>query len=277
MVVSLASERRHRRVSAAPPLYPDRFDEFLAVKAAQGRAALTLADYRKHVGAFFHAHPEAVPADELRPAVLAYFQKRSELAPATSNLDLVYLRAFCRWLVAEGHLDADPTRDLHKRRDEGRARALDEDLLTRLLALPDLRTYAGVGDRALLLTLDTGIRPSETLSLRPADVDLAWRTLTVPLAAAKTRRARVLPLSPATVAALRHLSAVRSEGWGADVPLFASETGGRLFGLRERLDRYGRALGVRVRPYDLRHSFALLFVRQGGTPSPCNASLGTPT
>jgi hypothetical protein len=116
----------------------------------------------------------------------------------------------------------------------------------------------------LLLTLDTGIRPSEVLSLRPADVDLATRTLTVGAEVAKTRRTRTLPLSPTTVAALRHLLAARPGAWGADVPLFASETGGRLFGLRERPERYGRVLGVRGRPYDLRHSFALLYLRQGG-------------
>jgi site-specific recombinase XerD len=32
----------------------------------------------------------------------------------------------------------------------------------------------------------------------------------------------------------------------------------------QRLDRYSRALGVPVRPYDLRHAFALRYLRGGG-------------
>lgn len=279
--MSVAVPRRAPRTRdtarAELSLWPTLADEFFVVKAAQGRATRTLADYRKHLAAFFRAHPDATRAEELRPALLAWFQERAALAPATYNLDFEYLRAFVRWLLDERHLTEDPMRGLHKRRDEGRARALDEGLLTWLLALPDTRSYAGLRDRAvLLLTLDTGIRPSEALGLHPADVDFATRTVLVPAEVAKARRPRTLPLSPATLAALRRLLAARPTWFAADATLFASETGAHLHPntWNDRIRGYARRLGADFTPYDLRHSFALLYLRQGGNALALQRLLG---
>jgi integrase/recombinase XerC len=277
--MSAAGTRRapHTKETVHAALWPTLAEEFLSVKAAQGRAARTLADYREHLAAFVRAHPEAARAEELRPALLAYVQERATLAPATYNLDFEYLRAFVRWLLDERHLREDPMRGLHKRRDEGRARALDEGLLGRLLALPDTRSYVGLRDRAmLLLTLDTGIRPGEALGLVPTDVDFATRTVLVPAGEAKTRRPRTLPLSPATLAVLRRLLAARPAWFGADAPLLASESGGRLNRntWNGRICDYARRLGADFTPYDLRHSFALLYLRQGGNALALQRLLG---
>jgi site-specific recombinase XerC len=114
--MSVAAPRRAPRARetarAELSLWPTLADEFFAVKAAQGRSARTLADYCKHLAAFFRTPPEAVRADELRPALLAWFQERAALAPATYNLDFEYLRAFVRWLLEERHLREDPMRGL---------------------------------------------------------------------------------------------------------------------------------------------------------------------
>lgn len=67
----------------------------------------------------------------------------------------------------------NPFNELKKRRDEGRVVNIDCDTLKRLLSMPEANTFAGQRDYALLLlTLDTGIRPKEALSLLPDDVNL---------------------------------------------------------------------------------------------------------
>ncbi len=42
----------------------------------------------------------------------------------------------------------------------------------------------------------------------------------------------------------------------------------------DRLELYGNQLGVRIRPYDIRHSFALLFLRNGGNEFGLQKELG---
>lgn len=257
------------RVSpAGPVLGPDAVRAFLAVKSAEGRAPSTLRDYEKATRLFFRfAGEPPATEDELRTKVLAFLQTRASLAPPTYNLSLVYLRGFFRWCISEGLLTSDPTRGIHKRADGGRPRALPEDTLRRLVALPDRTRWAGLRDQALLLLmLDTGIRPSEALGLLPVDVDLVGAGVVVRAAVAKTRRDRALPLSPVTVRALGALLRSRPAQWDVSAPVLAREDGGRLAtqGLRERFKLYSRQLGQKVTPYMLRHSFALLYLRGGG-------------
>ena len=224
------------------PPYPDALEEFLAVKAAAGRASLTLADYRRHVAAFFIQEGCASSEADLRHSLLAHMQRRATMAPASFNLRLAYLRAFFRWCVGEGILVQDPTRGVQKRPDEGRPRRVSEDVLRRLLELPDQRTWAGLRDYTLLLLLlDTGIRPSEALALTPADLDLSARVVTIPAAVAKTRRSRTLPLLPVTATALRHLLAQRPDTLDASVPALCRAYGGPL-------TRHGLAASRPVQP-----------------------------
>lgn len=259
------------------PLYPDALEDFLAVKAAAGRAAVTLADYRRHVAAFFSEEGSPETEADLRRSVLAHMQRRTGMAPASFNLRLSYLRGFFRWCVREGLLVQDPTREVHKRADEGRPRRAAEDTLRRLLDLPDKRTWSGLRDYTLLVfLLDTGARPSEALGLIPADLDLGALQVTIPAGIAKTRRSRVLPVLPVTAAALRKLLAHRPDALSPSMPIFCTAYGlplGR-HGFARRMAAYGRTLGAPVRPYDLRHAFALLFLRGGGDAFALQRMLG---
>ncbi len=42
----------------------------------------------------------------------------------------------------------------------------------------------------------------------------------------------------------------------------------------DRLELYSKELGVKIRPYDLRHSFALLYLRNGGNAFGLQKELG---
>jgi len=262
----LAKGKLLRIRRGAPATWGEALEQFLCWKQAQGRRSRTLTDYRKVVGLFFRRHPEAWQGGgKLRAAVYSFFGE--SIKPATYNLRLAYLRQFFAWCVREGIFAENPLEGLKKRRDEGRVVSLDAETLQRLLTLPDRRTFAGLRDYALLLlTLDTGIRPKEAFSLLPGDVNLRSLEVYVRAESAKTGAARTLYVSPVTAEAVRKLLAARHPAWKAAVPVFCTENGTPLSASTwgDRLEMYSRRLGVKIRPYDLRHTFALTFLRNGG-------------
>ncbi|WP_206832203.1 tyrosine-type recombinase/integrase [Alicyclobacillus fructus] len=251
--------------------------EFMFTKEAEGTAPSTLRGYRYHITSFFDEHGEKWPdIPKLKRAVVAHFASLRASSPAHYNLRRAYLKAFCAWCVQEGYLDQNPVQ-IPKRKDEGASRNIDAETLERLLALPNQQTYAGRRDYALmLLQLDTGIRPGEALQLTPADIRWDALEIHVPSTVAKTRTSRVVVMSPQTSKALRRLMALRPDDWGDDVPLFASANGRPLPSNEwsHKLAEYSRKLGVKVTPYMLRHTSAIMFLRGGGNVFALQRQLG---
>lgn len=247
---------------------------FLFEKRAEGRAPRTIRDYREHVTAFFKRFPHALSSEEaLRRSVLEHFAQ--DVKPATFNIRRAYLKAFFAFLVREGVITKNPI-DFPRRKDEGKARAVPEEVLRRLLEVPDRRTWAGLRDYVLILfILDTGIRPGEALKLKREDLDLQALEVTVPAEVAKTRKKRTLPLSPVVAREVRRLLSLRPLEW-QNAPVFCGSEGRELsveaFG--RRLRKYGEKIGYPVTPYDLRHSFAILFLRNGGNVFALQRTLG---
>ena len=240
-------------------------DEFIYFKMAEGRAEQTIQDYKEHLPRFFKRFPDAFDPQKARKCVLEYMSDK--IKPATYNLRLAYLRCFFSWCVKEGILPSDPTEGLKKKKDEGRIVSIEDDVLKRLLELPDKGTFTGLRDYALmLLTMDTGIRPGEALSLIPLDINVRSREVYVRAEVAKTRTRRTLPISPATAKAISKLLSARHPGWEEDVPVFCSQDGTRLqrSSWSHRIDEYAKRLGEHIRSYDLRHAFALSYLRNGG-------------
>ena len=258
----ISIESWHDRPSPAQAL-----DTFLTFKKATGAAPRTMTDYRKTVGAFFRGYEEAWNGPHtMRPSLVSWLSQ--DIAPATYNLRLVYLRAFWRWAVEEELQpdSPDPFRGLKRRKDRGKFRVVSlEDVKALLHGIPR-GNYAGERDRcAVAFTLDVAIRPGEMLHLLPGDLDLSGLTVTIPAHVAKTREARTLPLSPGTVDVLRAFLRYRPSSWPPTVPVFASETGRPMDTTHwgHRIKDHARRAGVDLTPYDLRHAACTLHLRAG--------------
>lgn len=251
------------RLNPVPTTWQEALEEFILRKQAEGASRRTLDDYREHVTRFFAQYPTCWP-DKLKAAVYEYMAKPK--SPAYFNLCLIYLRAFFQYCLGEGYISTNPLAGFKRKKVADKFVNLDLGTLKALLDLPDKKTYTGLRDYALiLLTLDTGIRPSEALSLKVEDVNLRAATVTVREEIAKTRTPRTLPLSPATVEAIKKLIEARPEEW-KDAPLFCSQDGRpmREKSWANRVQEYGQRLGVRLRAYDLRHLAATWYLRNGG-------------
>lgn len=236
-------------------------EEFLDFKSCQV-SETTLADYKKHIRLFLKTYPNAF--ENLKDAAISYMG--IPCAPATFNLRRAYLKNFFDWLIEQQIIKTNPLANIKRKRDEGKLRAIDEDTLKALLLLPDRKTFAGFRDYTLiLLILSTAIRPSEALALRLEDFDGNLQTVTVPASASKTLRSRALPLDPQVAREMRTLIRHRHPSWDRDVPIFCSYGGGKMLttSFYHRLSNYSKELGVTIRPYDLRHSAAIMALKGG--------------
>jgi len=144
--------------------------------------------------------------------------------------------------------------------------------------MPNQKTFSGLRDFALLLLqLDTGIRTKEALSLLVSDVNLQACEVYVRAENAKTRISRTLPVSSKTAKAIHKLISVRpKDDWREDIPVFCTCEGKKLLGNGwcKRVNRYGEILGAKIYPYQLRHTFALEFLRNGGNSLALQKAMG---
>lgn len=259
--------------------WQDALQQFLFYKRAEGRSELTLRDYEFHVTNFFKHFPNCFDNEkQLKKCLLEYLSQ--PIKPATYNLRLTYLKAFFKWCVGEGLLSQNPLEGLPKRKAEGRIVNVETEILKKLLQLPDRKTFCGLRDYALiLLVLDTGIRPKEAFSLLIEHFDFKTLQVYIPSEAAKTRVSRLLPILPVTATAIKKLIAARHPQWDDKVPVFCTVEGKPMNRnvWEKRMNKYSKQLGVKIRPYDLRHTFALLYLKNGGYELSLQKTLGHTT
>jgi integrase/recombinase XerD len=180
-------------------------------------------------------------------------------------------RGFYRFLVIEGRLEVSPADDLRAPRAwKALPRHLSVDEVDRLLTQPDGSTPRGLRDRALIeLLYATGLRVSELISLRPADVNLDASYLTC---TGKGNKQRIVPLGDqAAEWVSRYLRQARAVllGKRSSPRMFVNARGGGAgltrVGFWKILKAYGRHAGIRatLSPHTLRHSFATHLLERG--------------
>lgn len=248
---------------------------FLFFKQAQGVSKTTIDDYKQHINRFFERFPDSWQSPILKDNVMEYMS--DDIMPATFNLRLIYLKAFFTWSIKEHYMSENPLDGFKRRKAQPRIVDVPEEALQNILKLPNDNTFSGIRDYSqIMFTLDTGIRPKEALSLTIDDFDLKRGTVTVRADISKTRTERILPILPPTMDAVHKLIKVRPPSWGKDIPIFCSCEGTRLsrYSWRDRLEDYGKKLGTKIRPYDLRHAFALMYLRNGGHAFGLQKTLG---
>ena len=194
----------------------------------------------------------------------------SGLAPRSVARTIACVRGYYRFLLLEKGITVDPAKDLRSPRAwPALPKYLDMEQVDRLLAQPDTTTPRGLRDKALLeLLYATGLRVTELLSLRPADVNLDAGYLTC---IGKGDKQRIVPLGHAAADWVRRygtdgrpaLLKGRKTPW-----LFVNARGGTRLsrvGFWKVLKDYGITAGVPpgLSPHMLRHSFATHLLERG--------------
>ena len=176
----------------------------------------------------------AVTEDDIE-AVFDELRRRG-YAASTINHYVQTVKSVEKWAVRKGHLQRpwlSPGTSVRRRKHAQRSRRLQPDVLDekgRVKTPGEERRLLEVAgpwlQRLIIAALDTGCRRGELLALQWADVGLAKGELTVRAENAKTRRRRVLPISPR----LRGVLALMQTGpdgktWSPHAYVFGNEIG----------------------------------------------------
>ncbi len=188
--------------------WEDVMEEFLSLRRAQGAAPRTREGYRENITAFFRRYPTAWTGP-CRSCLLDYLGQEG-IAAGTVNARLKALRPFFAYCVETGVFDTSPAEGLKYRKQEPRIVDPPMEDVKRLLDIIGTGTFSAMRDTALLLfSLDSGIRPSEALQLRPSDIDVHLCRAVIRAATAKTRQARNVFFSERTAAVVEGLIQAR--------------------------------------------------------------------
>lgn len=196
--------------------------------------------------------------------------KEKGLAAATIARKLAAIKAFYRFMTAEGYMDANPA-EVVEAGTKGikLPRVLSEDEVVRLLNQPDITTAEGFRDRTMLEVLyATGMRVSELINLTLERVDLNMKYI---IAFGKGSKERIVPLGSVAAEFLqRYLEKVRPKLMHADRNsniVFLAFGGHELTRQRfwQIIRAYGRKANINkaLTPHILRHSFATHLLDNG--------------
>lgn len=242
-------------------------NEFINFKKAQQCAARTMRDYTSYLTDFLQNSHNSIDENILNSDILDYFSSIPSTSPARFNHPYQYLNSFFNWAVQQDIIRKNPITisGLKKKRDEGNIKPASIEDVKALLNSFDRSIYTGLRNYVLtLVLLDTGIRTSEIVQLKNSDYDAAAKQIVINKTIAKTRRSRVVYLSPSTAAALNNFMKVKPKEW--ESWLFPSREGLQLtsHNMTKEFNKQCKRAGVKFTPYQLRHTFATYFVQGGG-------------
>jgi len=229
-------------------------DSFLATLAALGLSEKTLKAYRAALKSFadsagWNRQVTSITLDDYIEWLSKLKRKSgsSGVSSATAHYYSVFVRRFLKWIGLREDIPAVP-----------RARGELSDALTweeveRLISAA--RDYVDL--IAVSLMVESGLRASELLALRVADLDLAGGIARV---TGKYGKQRIVILGPISRAILADYIARTRLNPGDRLINITYQA------LYKRLKRLARTAGLnpaRIRPHILRHTFATEALRRG--------------
>jgi integrase/recombinase XerD len=233
----------------------------------------TLESYARDLAglAAFAAGLDRTPERLDRAALEAFVRQQmaSGLSPRSVARAVAAVRGFYRFLVLDRRLEDSPAEDLRPPRAwPALPKFLAIEQVDALIAQPDVTTARGLRDRALIeLLYATGMRVSELISVRPADLHLDEHYLTC---IGKGNKERLIPMGEQAAFWIRRYQREGRQALtkGRSSPrLFVNARGGGLtrVGFWKILKGYGRRANLpsSLSPHVLRHSFATHLLERG--------------
>lgn len=211
---------------------------------------------------------------DLVGAFLNYLEDERGNSARTRNARLAAVHSLFRFAAVSCPQDAAVIQRVlaipPKRVEQHLVSYLSDDEVDALLAAPDLTTWTGRRDHALLtVAVHTGLRLSELVNLTPHDAHLGTGAHLA--CRGKGRKQRATPLDPKTVAVLR--AWINETTPAGDAPLFPTRRGQRLSpdAVQQRLALHTATAtttqpslaGKKVSPHTLRHTAAMRLLSAG--------------
>jgi integrase/recombinase XerD len=262
-------------------LQRDLIKEYLTyIQVEKGLARHTLDSYRHDLERLerWSVRVKTPVAELQRPELRKWIAElsREGLAPSSVARAVSAARGFYRFLMLDGHIKHHPAEDLDTpQKFSYLPKFLTEEEIDRLFAAPNIATEEGVRDRAMLeIMYAAGLRVSELVSLKQADVDLHAGVVSCHGKGSKERR---VPLGKSAIHWLQQYMAVKA-GYGRPAyPNLFLRSGKPL--TRQNawaiIKKHASRAGIsNVSPHTLRHSFATHLLQHGADSRSVQALLG---
>lgn len=192
---------------------------------------------------------------------------RDAIKPSTLNLEFRALQQFWKWLLEEDEIDRSPMERMKPPRiPDSPVPVFTEGDFQRLLDTAKGKDLNSKRDTAILLLLyDTGIRAGELIGMELGDIDLKGRIAYVTGKAGHTRAPKFG--NKCAIAVDRYLRMRRTHRYASSDALWVGEVGPlTASGLSQLLARRCAAAGLpRLHPHQFRHTFAHMYLANGGT------------
>ena len=224
---------------------------------------------------------EELPYSAIRSWIIA--QMESGITNRTINRKVASLRAYYKYLLKQGRIDASPLASHRALKTDRRVEVpFSVEEMGRLLSdIPFEPGYEGLRDRLVVeLMYTTGIRRAELIGIRIGDLDRATGTLKV---LGKRNKERIIPLLEGLGPLIEEYLIARKEAF-PDLEndyLFLSGSGNKFYEtlVYRIINRYLGVVSEKAKksPHILRHTFATHMLNQGADMNSVKELLGHAT
>lgn len=266
-------------------LLSEALKNFLIAQEVIGNSEETILYYKKRIGYFVDYLKDKDTSEISLNDYNSYAlylknkitKKNLPLSSATIKTSLNAVKIFVRFLYNKQYIKSDFYKEIKSYKQVKKTIVvLSSDEIKRLLATQDENTL--IGSRNLLvisLMLDSGLRVSEVTNLDVADINIKLGLIRV---FGKGRKERLVPLTDSILKYYKKYIFLSKLSTGALFIDFDNNLRMTSSGISQILRRIKKSNNfVKLHPHFLRHTFATLFLVNGGDPVHLQLILGHET
>lgn len=249
----------------------DLFEDFITSRIIKGCSQRTIMGYREAFGHYLVHSTGELSKGACRAYIVALVQ--SPMSTASKNHYIGHLRAFFYWLMEEEYIP--PFKISLVRGQEPECKAYTQEEVSKLLVC-NLRKCNYVEHRCyaiICFILATGARADTIINIKKEDIQGPY----IKINTQKNKKASIIPLSPQIQKILRDFM----HSWDTESEyLFCNKSEKKLSwnAIRLSMEDYFNKRGVRYKGvHSLRHTFAKMFILNGGNAFVLQKMLGHTT
>ncbi|UZQ49306.1 tyrosine-type recombinase/integrase [Clostridium kluyveri] len=249
-------------------------EQFMTIKKLEGLADKTLSEhltFMRYLKDWLQSEVKDYENRIFEKGVfleyVAYMYNKN-YKPCTMNLRLRTLKCYLRWLYTEKIIPEDiSTKIKLVKVPKDTKEPLTTVEIKRIFKVLNLAEYSNYRDFVIMLViLDCGVRINELLNIKIENYNSKNKTIKIGSETAKTREARVLPISLKTAKHLQRLMNIAETN--NEEYIFNSTYGGRINTLNviKNFEKYGKKAGIthkQTTPHQYRRAFAVECVKAG--------------